>query len=141
MADRLGGPSVSGLQQLQVTKDLTAADGEAVGGQGFGQLPAGPGPFLAQQFGQAAGDTFAAGVIRFGTGQFRGERGRSASEEALEGCPGGVRVTAEMPGNPGGRPAQVEQQNHFQPASGHGREMGSTQGLQFDSLGVSQVKV
>jgi hypothetical protein len=49
VADGLGRPAVSRLEQPEVTADLAMTKGDPVRAEGLGQLPAGPGPVLASR--------------------------------------------------------------------------------------------
>jgi hypothetical protein len=104
--DRRGGAAVAGLEQGQVAQQLSRAQDD-VRPQGLGQLTAGPGAPLAEQFGQPVGNRPAALVIGRGPGRPGLQGGEAAVAEALEGGAGGVRVTAEVAGEARRRPAGI----------------------------------
>ena len=91
---------------------------------------------LNQQVAELAGHSRPAVDVGFGTGWIGREGGRTAIAKALEGRPGGMRMTAEMAGDARCRPANVGQQDHFQPAPGHGRQIGPAKRPKVRSLGI-----
>jgi hypothetical protein len=135
VADGLGGPPVAGLEEGEIPTGLAVPDAD-VRAEGVGQLPAGPRPVLAEQVAEAGRHLIPAGVVRVGAGGIRGERLRPPVGEPVEGGPDGVRVAAEVGGDPGRGPPGGGQQDHLQPVSGHGRKVDSAEGVEFGPLGI-----
>ena len=140
MADRRGGAAVAGTEQGEVTKDLTGTPDD-VRPQGLGQLPAGPGAPLAQQFGQPCGYRLPALAIGGRPGRLRLQGGRAVVAKALEGGAGGVRVAAQMAGDAGRRLAGIGEEDHLQAVAGGVGQIGMTQTAEFVARGVVESNV
>jgi hypothetical protein len=133
------GAAVAGLEELEVAAHLSGAQGDAERPQGLCQLGGGPGPLLAEQFGQQAGDAVAARLVRGRAGAAAGETRRPLLQEQPQGLAGGVGVAAEVGGDARGRPAGVGQQDHLQAVAGRRRQAGMTQRLELAAGGVVQL--
>jgi hypothetical protein len=133
VADGLGRPPIPGAQEPQVPEGLPGAQGDPVGPEGGGQPGAGPGPVLAEQAPQAAGHGGPAGVVRLRAGPVGVQGGRPPSRVPLQDGPGGVRVDAQVIGDPGRGPPGVGQENDFQPGAGDGRQIRPAEGVEFGS--------
>jgi hypothetical protein len=136
VADRLGRPPVAGPQDGQVAAGLAVSDADARA-EGVGQLPAGPGPVLGEEFGQLAGHVCPAAVVRVGTGGRGVERFGAPGGESLEGGSDGVRVAAQVLGDPGRGPPRGRHQDHLQAVAGDRRQVGPAKGLEFRALRIS----
>jgi hypothetical protein len=133
----LGGAAVARLEQSQIPAGLAAADADAVA-EGFGRLPTGPSPLLAEPFSELAGYRCPAVVARFGSG-LGGVKGSDAPVAgALERGADGVRVVARVSCDPGRRPSGVAEKYHLQARAGNGRKLGLPQTPEFRSLIVSE---
>jgi hypothetical protein len=108
-----GGAAVAGLDPLQVAADLPGAQRDAPLGEGLAELPAGPGPFFGEQSRQFVGHAVAMGEVGGGAGSERLERVEAAGEEGAEQVADGLAAIAEVPGDAGGRPACVGEEDHL----------------------------
>jgi hypothetical protein len=120
VADRLGRPPITGLEQRQVAAGLAVADVD-VGAEGVGQLSAGPRPLLGEQRGQLAGHLRPPGLVRVGSWGVGVERRRAAGREALEGRADGVWMATQVLADAGRGPPASGQENDLQPIADHRR--------------------
>ena len=137
MANGLGGTTVAGFPQGEITPGLALTDPN-VWSECFGQLATGLRPLLAEEFGQRPGYGGPTRVVGIGAGRVGEQRLGASGVEAFEGGPNGVRVSAQVFSNLGCRPPGVGQGHHFQAVTSNGRMVRAAKGLKFGTLRISE---
>ncbi len=129
--DRAGGAARAGLHAARVAADLTWGEGRAPVPQGVGELGGIPGPILAEQVADLAGDLLTTGGIGGRPGP-AGEEGVAApGSEVVEEVQGRAIVAVEVVGNACGGPSGVGQEDHLQAVTDLGQEVLMPEGLEI----------